>query len=1148
MNPRIARSVLLLLIVSVLFSAFPIARFLAWTGLQAGPGRNREVASRPGLRPDARLPNAAFTSGNLVVYRVGNGSGSLLNTGNPVFLDEFTSSGALVQSIALPTLVNGANRRLIASGTATSEGQISRSADGRFILATGYDAPTPTTGLAGTTATAVNRVVARVDAAGNVDTSTALTDGSDTNNPRGATSADGTTIWFTGGAGGIRATTFGTAGTSTQLSTTVTNLRSTAIFNGQLYVSTSSGSAVRVGTVGTGTPTTSGQTISNLPGFPTAGSPNGYFFADLSPSVAGVDTLYVAEDTTGGGQIQKYSLVSGNWTANGTITASAVRGLTGIQNGGNVTLYGTTGGSGATGGGSLYSFTDTTGYNATVSGTVSTIATAATNTAFRGVALAPVSVVSLPDLTISNSGPSTATTSVSYAYTLTVANIGTANASGVMATFTLPAGVTFNSASGANGFTASQSAGVVTFSGGTVNAGSNAILTVNVTAGSPSVVVSAVGAAVVDPSNTISESNESNNSSTTSVTTTVSSPANTPPTIAANTATTTPLLRVSANGPAFVSAVFGDTSDPAANFGIDFTVADGETPAGSLTVTATSGNQAVIPNVNLNLTGITSTRNLKFTPVGVGYATVTVTVSDGTFQASYVVNLAVSSGTGSTARYLTDTSDGSSAIAVDANFMFVADDENQALRLYRRGQSGLPVTAFDYTSSLGLTDFSGGLAREVDLEASTRIGNRLYWLGSESNAASGNARPNRNRLYATDLSGTGASATLTYVGRYDSLKNDLIAWDQNNLHGLGANFFGLAASAATGVIPEAPDGSGYNIEGLTIAPDNSTAYIGFRAPIVPGSARTRALIVPVTNFQSLVTGNPAAGPAQFGPPIQLDLGGRGIRSIDRNAAGQYLIIAGPPDSATGVAPKDFRLYSWTGFPADLPVLRAATFPAGQSPEGVVEVPNPLTDSSVIQYVSDDGDTVLYNDGVIAKDLVNSEFKKFRTDSVTLGAVVTPPNINGSVSLSIQSTSVVAVSSPCAGLGYSNELVINAVLTNLGTTPITVGYFQVIELREANGVPPAVPFRLVTDTATCGGGGVGIQQGFPVLGPGQSIPVSFRIAVPALRRFRFVVSVFGFNGSSGLNPPKRFFEPGVAGFEYRPETVAFGRISPRFQLF
>jgi hypothetical protein len=71
-------------------------------------------------------------------------------------------------------------------------------------------------------------------------------------------------------------------------------------------------------------------------------------------------------------------------------------------------------------------------------------------------------------------------------------------------------------------------------------------------------------------------------------------------------------------------------------------------------------------------------------------------------------------------------------------------------------------------------------------------------------------------------------------------------------------------SAASGVIPEASDGSGFNIEGITMSPDNAVTYIAFRAPISPANNRTRALIVPLTNIASLVSGNPAAGPATFG--------------------------------------------------------------------------------------------------------------------------------------------------------------------------------------------------------------------------------------------------------------------------------------------
>src|SRR5207237_2320657 len=174
--------------------------------------------------------------------------------------------------------------------------------------------------------------------------------------------------------GGVRYAALG-ATTSTSLSTTPTNLRALGVYNGQLYVSSQSG-AFRLATIGTGTPTTSGQTITNLPGFPTAtGSPYEFFFADLDNTVAGVDTLYVADD---GGTIGKYSLVSGNWTLNGTITASGVRGLAASVNSGTVTLF-------AASAGALVTVSDTAGYNAAPSSTtVTSLATPGTNKAFRG--------------------------------------------------------------------------------------------------------------------------------------------------------------------------------------------------------------------------------------------------------------------------------------------------------------------------------------------------------------------------------------------------------------------------------------------------------------------------------------------------------------------------------------------------------------------------------------------------------------------------------------------------------------------------------------------------------------------------------------------------------------------------------------------
>src|SRR5207237_6239340 len=113
---------------------------------------------------------------------------------------------------------------------------------------------TSTVNLAGTTSSTVPRGIGRVNANGNIDTSTALTDASNAGNPRSAVSTNGVDLWETGSTGGVHYATLG-ATTSITVSTTVLNLRQVNVYSGQLYVSDNSGSTVRLGAVGGGTPT-----------------------------------------------------------------------------------------------------------------------------------------------------------------------------------------------------------------------------------------------------------------------------------------------------------------------------------------------------------------------------------------------------------------------------------------------------------------------------------------------------------------------------------------------------------------------------------------------------------------------------------------------------------------------------------------------------------------------------------------------------------------------------------------------------------------------------------------------------------------------------------------------------------------------------
>src|ERR1043165_1103079 len=319
---------------------------------------------------------APFTAGNLVLYRVGDGAAALGSGGTAVFLDEYTPSGTFVQSVALPTGAGG----LVASGTATTEGFLSRSEDGRYLVVPGYSAAL---GVTVTTSTTVPRVIGRIDGNANIDTSTSYVDASSAGNIRSATSVDGTRFWTSGSTQGPRTIAFG-ATTATVISTTNTNTRQINVFADQLYLSSGAGT-VRMATIGSGTPTTAGQTTTQLPGFPTTtpAAFNSFFLVRLDGGT-GPDTLYIAEETSG--QIQKWCLNSGTWVQKGSVAVSTARGLTASVSGTTVTLYATSGGTGTP----VLTVTDSTGFNGTLAGTATTlIASAGTNKAFRAVAMAP---------------------------------------------------------------------------------------------------------------------------------------------------------------------------------------------------------------------------------------------------------------------------------------------------------------------------------------------------------------------------------------------------------------------------------------------------------------------------------------------------------------------------------------------------------------------------------------------------------------------------------------------------------------------------------------------------------------------------------------------------------------------------------------
>lgn len=288
-----------------------------------------------------------FTPGNVVVLRVGDPALTLGSTAAPVFIDEWnTTTNTLVQSLEIPNSGTGAVPSFSQRGFSSSEGGLTVSADGRYLVLAGYDRMIGDTDPNAELAATTNRVIATVDIlTGIVDTTTRLTDAYDGSTFRGATSLDGQSFWTGGnsGTGSVRYATLG-ATNSVDVASSPTNVRWIDNYKNQLYITSAStgASAQGVNQVGVGMPTTSLQTVTLLPGFPTTG-----VFSDGAPYDfwwANDTTLYVADSAfTGTGcGVQKWTLAAGTWTKQYTITVGApdcIRGLSGLVRGGVAEMW-----------------------------------------------------------------------------------------------------------------------------------------------------------------------------------------------------------------------------------------------------------------------------------------------------------------------------------------------------------------------------------------------------------------------------------------------------------------------------------------------------------------------------------------------------------------------------------------------------------------------------------------------------------------------------------------------------------------------------------------------------------------------------------------------------------------------------------------
>ncbi len=464
----------------------------------------------------AQSSTPVFTAGNVVVLVEGcgvqggtctnvpnsTGNGTLNsssggygdNQASPVTLFQFTptfgangpTGASFVNSLVLPQTQTNANLPLASEYGSSSEGTLQLSGGGQYLTFGEYGinantynaAPQAMYGtsvspialaqsgsLTGQSYTPIARTIVLVDPYGNANSSTALYNIFNTNNPRSVYTQDGLSVYVSGqGAGsdqtagvfltplfGVNNSPTAITGADTTSKTLSQDTRTVQIYNGTLYVSTDTkgGSNSARSFVGTlGKPPATGvynsnsgptQLTSSNNGSPSTAitstgklvltaseannvntsvvgtgktvnlSPSNYFFANAY-------TMYIADTgngkqtsgdyTYGAGGLQKWVNTatdgSGAWQLVYTISAglnlvantsgsgvSGLYGLTGVVSGANVNLYATSATLNDLDTTYLYGFQDVLAATTKPTTSFQVLATAPSDSNFKGVAMAP---------------------------------------------------------------------------------------------------------------------------------------------------------------------------------------------------------------------------------------------------------------------------------------------------------------------------------------------------------------------------------------------------------------------------------------------------------------------------------------------------------------------------------------------------------------------------------------------------------------------------------------------------------------------------------------------------------------------------------------------------------------------------------------
>jgi hypothetical protein len=286
--------------------------------------------------------------------------------------------------------------------------------------------------------------------------------------------------------------------------------------------------------------------------------------------------------------------------------------------------------------------------------------------------------------------------------------------------------------------------------------------------------------------------------------------------------------------------------------------------------------------------------------------------------------------------------DASAGMALNSTTFVVANDEDDILRLYSFAKSFSPLDSVNIRKSLIPDPGDKKDKEEADIEACAKLGDTIFWICSHS-MGKNKAKPRRHQLFASTVSEAGNKLQATVIGKpYPNLVKALTADKRFEKYHLD-----------TAACLKVDDG-GFNIEGMCLW-DKTKLLIGLRSPIGKkpdcSADTSRALLIPLENPVELLVTSSTSNP-KFGDPIEIDLGGRGIRDIIFwEAKDTYLIAAGNYTDE-----RNFALFTWSGVRGHQPVMVKGIDLTKISPEAIIPIPG--SPKNELLLLSDDGDELV----------------------------------------------------------------------------------------------------------------------------------------------------------------------------------------------